>query len=155
MSISQWECTNLIYLTVSPFLSNFLCYVAHSSDLGMIIIGPRSSGLANVVKCMYTNTGTPPHMRCTHTIEWFRYPRRDTEARARYLHSYLMYNKQRMGFVIAKLNWFICTFPSTRIELTEDKLLNPFLDLYFFLSQTPVEQPCIIKYLKNSIDGQN
>lgn len=79
----------------------------------MIIIGPRSSGLANVVKCMFTNTVTPPHMGCTYTVrcsitflhfahqqEWFRYPHRDTAARC--LHSYLMYNKQETGHLVAK-----------------------------------------------------
>lgn len=64
VAISQWKCTNLIYLTVPlPFLSVFLCYAAHSSDLGMVIIGLRSlSCSANVVECMYTNTSTPPRM---------------------------------------------------------------------------------------------
>lgn len=61
---SQWKCSNLIYLTIVPFLSVFLCYVAHSSDLGMIIIGLRSLSCrsANVVECMYTNTPTAAHM---------------------------------------------------------------------------------------------
>lgn len=63
LTISQWKCTNLIYLTILPFLSVFLCWAAHSSDLGMIIIGLRSlsCGPEDVMECTYTKTPTPAH----------------------------------------------------------------------------------------------
>lgn len=66
MASSQWKCSNLIYLAVLPFLSHLLCYVAHSSDLGMIIIGLGSLSCrpssADVVECMYMNTPTDVHI---------------------------------------------------------------------------------------------
>lgn len=64
VAISQWKCSNLVYLTVLPFLSVFRCNAAHSSDLGMIIIGLRNSSCspADEVEHMYTNTPTTAHM---------------------------------------------------------------------------------------------
>lgn len=70
VAISEWKCSNLIYLTILSFLSVFRCHVAHSPDLGMIIIGLRSTG-CNTYVHKYTHVCTH-EWRCKRILQfWF------------------------------------------------------------------------------------
>ena len=72
LAISQWKCSNLISLTILSVLSVFLCYVSHSSDLGMIIIGLKSlSWMQCSVQYTHKYTHSCTHeWRWEHTLQW-------------------------------------------------------------------------------------
>ncbi len=135
VAISQWKCSNLVYLTVLPFLSVFRCDAAHSSDLGMIIIGLRSSSCspADVVERMYTNTPTTAHMNDSastyHSLilplvssagknDWSLL--RNIKECASCPHPVFTRTVKGIGYAAFKIEyfWFLCTWQERKFRFT-------------------------------------
>lgn len=146
VAISEWKCSTLIYLTILPYLSVFLCYVAHSSDLGMIIIGLRSLSCspADLVECMYTNTPTAAHMNEGANAHYCLILHWVSSAEKKRLISFKKYERMchlPSTFFIHNTRGWIC-YLQNRIFLNllylkkrQFRLTMYFLSLYMYFSQ--------------------